>query len=137
MSFRYPLGWLLLTLVVSLTGCGGDGPDIDVPGNLAPVSGIVKLDGQPLEGALVVFVPGDGAAETRSARGVTDATGKYELNWAPEVKGAIPGQHIVSISKMGPDELEVLPAMYNGSTTLSAEVQEGENDIPFDLKSAK
>lgn len=61
------------SLAFTILGCGG--PKADVP--LAPVEALVLLDGQPVEGATVTFVPvREGAA---SATGTTDASGRAKL----------------------------------------------------------
>jgi len=53
---------------VLLAGCGSDG--------LVPVKGRVLLDGQPLDGAAVLFEPEGGGVP---ATGVTDASGGFTL----------------------------------------------------------
>jgi len=50
-----------------LSGCGPKGPE------LAPVEGVVTLDGQPLEGATVLFHAEGGG---RPSTGTTDANGR-------------------------------------------------------------
>jgi hypothetical protein len=77
---------------IFLAGCGGP--------NLSPVSGTVTLDGEPLENAIVAFVPDAGGT---SATGTTDATGAYKL---VSVLGAglEPGTYRVSISMVPPVE---------------------------------
>lgn len=48
---------LLLLACTTLTGCGGDsGPKVEV----APVSGVVKLQGQPIANPRVTFYPESG-----------------------------------------------------------------------------
>jgi hypothetical protein len=72
---------------------------------LVPVAGTVRLGGKPVEGAVVVFAP---EAETPGtvpvATGRTDAEGRFFLltNYEPRStgKGAVPGRHRVTISKM-------------------------------------
>lgn len=122
-------------VVFWMAGCGGSEVGIDVPENLVPVTGVVTLDGQPLEGATVIYHPPDGTDPPRTARGVTDADGRYELLYAPEVKGAVPGTHRVQISKTGADEMEVVPEKYSRGSVLTAEVTNGEEDISFQLES--
>lgn len=91
------LNWKALAAVVALMGlgiggCGGsDGPDTE------PVTGIVTLDGQPVEGARVVFSPGSGGGQ--AASGVTDAEGKYELTTFSQGDGAVVGNYNVIVTK--------------------------------------
>ena len=138
MRFEGRSSWFLaLALPVTLltAGCG------DAPDNLSTVSGQVKLDGQPLEGALVQFTP----AETGSPSvGRTDAEGKYELQFNRDHKGAAIGQHQVTISTYVPGDAEgdppvqvvpeKVPAKYNVKTELSKTVEKGSNTIDFELE---
>lgn len=61
---------------------------------VAPVSGIVTLDGEPLERASVFFQPDEG----RPSFGVTDAKGNYSLNYSRDQRGAEVGAATVKIS---------------------------------------
>lgn len=71
-----------------------------------PVTGIVSLDGSPVEGAMVTFI----ATETPSvAAGITDALGRFKLRTYDPGDGAIPGPHKVLIEK----KIERMPASYN------------------------
>jgi len=115
--------WTCLALV----GCGGG---IEV----APVRGTVFLDSKPLADATVIFYPSDG----RPSMGITNELGEYELSYIREVKGAVIGQHKVSIStylESDPDSSdpviqkgrpEIVPDRYNTKSTLTAEVLPGE-----------
>lgn len=92
------------------------------------------LDGQPLEGAIVVFEP----ETTRASNAKTDAQGYYELMFNTTVRGAAIGKHKVKISRRG-DPLkggqEMVPAKYNDQSELSFDVKVGKNpDVNFDLK---
>ncbi|NLX96215.1 MAG: carboxypeptidase regulatory-like domain-containing protein [Rhodopirellula sp.] len=126
---------LVLLAVMAITGCLGCGPSADVP-DLGQVQGTVTLDGAPLPGASIRFEPkGEGAMAT----GLTDASGKYEMWYTSDVKGAALGAHIVRIeTPPNPDpatgaEPVHLPAKYNMDSTLSADVKAGENKIDFEL----
>ena len=84
---------LLTVLVLGMqTGCGPSGPDIDT----FPVTGVVKLNGVPVEGALVSFVADEGGKY--SPAGTTDMMGKYTLN-TMGVDGAPTGSYKVKILK--------------------------------------
>lgn len=74
-------------------GCGGDSfPDP------VPVTGVIKHNGQAVEGASVTFhTKASGAA--RSASGVTNASGEFALSTFGTDDGAIPGEYAVTISK--------------------------------------
>lgn len=125
-------------LVMSLAGCGGGGGDRP---SLGRVSGLVTLDNSPVEGAEVQFLPVDGG---RPSTGITDAQGRYTLQYTENSSGAVIGQHSVSITTGGyrqqPDGTttespERIPARYNTETTLTQDVQSGSNEINFELES--
>lgn len=122
-------------------GCGGAG---DMP-DVGYVTGTVKMDGQPLSNALVVFIPMD-HENARQSVGTTDENGEYELRYSLREDGAMLGKHKVTISTAGmTDESEEggeggggekVPAQYNVSTELTAEVKPGKQTIDFlDLSS--
>jgi hypothetical protein len=104
--------------VMMLLGCGGGGGSLDT----VPISGVVTLDGTPVEGANVVFAPtsGDGSA----ASGVTDSSGRYQLTTQDPNDGALPGSYMVMISKstVGQDATTeaVKPGMSSEEATKAA-----------------
>lgn len=124
---------LLLTLV--LLGCGQS-----EYGDMAKVTGVVTLDGAPYPNAQVRFVP----AEGRPSIGMTDSSGRYELVYIAQTKGAAPGEYSVDITTVyqstsdtdgGVAPPEALPAKYNRTTELKETVEPGENEINFELTS--
>jgi len=96
-----------LMLEAALVGCGGP--------NVAPVSGRVTLNGQPLAGAHVTFQPVSPGPNIRpevaGSAGRTDAAGRYTLRLVePDRPGALVGEHRVAISTAaGPDSDGVAP----------------------------
>jgi len=125
------IGLLLMTFV--LTGCQR-GP------NLAKVTGTVKVNGEPLPYAYVVFNPIKPPRSYGSA--YANAQGQYELQFAGESKGALVGKHKVSITSAKGDEIPfdakpaarlAIPEKYNTDTELVREVKPGSNVIDFDL----
>ena len=86
MKSSYLLGLLLLVAVV---GCGdSSGP------SLYPVKGKLTLYGKPYPKGIVTFTPKEGGP---SATSVTDENGDFEL-WSTGKKGAVMGQHSVSVT---------------------------------------
>lgn len=88
---------VLLVLASVISGCGQAGP------KTVPVSGVVLLDGNPIEGASVTFMSNDG---NRVANGITDASGKYTLRTvfgSQLIDGAVPGGHKVGVAKTQSD----------------------------------
>ncbi|EAQ81359.1 hypothetical protein DSM3645_23246 [Blastopirellula marina DSM 3645] len=121
--------------MVGLTGCWQSG------GELGQVTGTVTLDGKPLPEAMVSFYPEAGG---RSAHGVTDGAGQYLLRYTGSKDGAPLGPHLVKVEvgiPMGEGDspavrkVPQLPAKYNTTSELTAEVKSGSNDIDFELKS--
>jgi hypothetical protein len=119
-----------------LPGCGSDGPD------LVGVGGTVKLDGTPLPGAEVRFLPiVEGNEPARPASAMTDETGHYSLEYTTERSGARPGKYRVYISTMQrampdvPAVPEKIPEVYNEKTTLKVEITDEQRAFDFDLKS--
>ena len=130
---RFGLVLLVVLTLAVLPGCdsGQDLPD------LGQVTGTITLDGKPLAGASVTFEP---QSEAKGSSGTTDETGKYELMFTMDAKGAVTGKHTVSIESMpsaeNMDEVVEIPARYNMETELTADVKAGENEgVDFDLTS--
>lgn len=86
--------WLVVVLGLCL--CIGCGRKTGVEG-LVKVSGTVNFQGNPVEGATVMFAPDGGG---RAASGRTDATGKFQLTTLNPNDGALPGKYKVSVSKV-------------------------------------
>ena len=86
-SWSYP-GVAGLLLCVGI-GCGGADKPI-------PVQGTVTLDGQPVGGAAVQFVPEGGAGRTASAE--TQSDGTYRITTKDPGDGALPGDYRVIIT---------------------------------------
>ena len=65
-----------------------------------PVSGIVTLDGLPMEGAAVMLKPVAGGS---NGYGVTGSDGSFEITTYRKGDGALPGEHgvVVTLQKMG------------------------------------
>lgn len=123
------LGALAMAVCTASAGCSrSDRPP------LGRVGGTVTLDGSPLSGALVVFVP-DGPG--RSAIATTDAAGRYELSFLRDIAGANVGTHSVRITTATEDRggKEILPDRYHAKTELKATVKAGTNTLDFPLES--
>ncbi|WLD11774.1 carboxypeptidase-like regulatory domain-containing protein [Planctellipticum variicoloris] len=93
------LGNLLccLSALGLLTGCGGGAKipkDRPVP---TKVSGIVTLDGVPVEGATVTLHP---TAKGYGAFGISDSSGKFALGTFGKGDGAVPGDYKISVKKL-------------------------------------
>jgi len=112
---------LSLFVVSSLLGCA-ENNDLKTE----PVSGVVTLDGQPVEGATVTFRPsekgvGIGATAITDAQGVYKLTATQIVNDKQPVQGAgtLPGKYQVTVKKvevpevMSAEEAEEQGVPYN------------------------
>jgi hypothetical protein len=128
------LGLPLICGVVLTTGCAQKPKGMP---DLAPVTGTVTMDGQPLAKASIAFVSQSGGQVSFAG---TDGAGKYELRYSGRYKGAMIGENTVQISTasenpVGPEWKDPIPAKYNKKTELKADVKQGTNTFDFDLKS--
>jgi hypothetical protein len=132
---------LALLFVLTAAGCGDSGL------NLAPVAGIVTLDGQPVAEAGIMFQPVDSTMGP-PAYGATDADGRFELITANQPGAAI-GEHRIAISKTESIAIpqrrglplyktkEHIPSKYGNheSSGLTVTVEDDDNAFKFDLTS--
>ena len=144
----YSRALALVFLVLCAVGCSKN--------PCVPVTGQVLLDGQPLEGASVIFSPVEAGPEIGSASAVTDADGNFELksSFSTTGIGAVPGDYKVLVKKVegkwdgtttpnpGGEEIknmsttDLLPKVYGrvGSTPLSATVTpDGKNHVVLEI----
>jgi hypothetical protein len=80
----------LVLLALAAVGCGGKYTPV-------AVEGTVTLDGQPVEGAMVSFLPENGTG--RAATGMTDPDGTFQLTTFQEGDGALPGTYRVIVTR--------------------------------------
>ncbi|WDI41375.1 carboxypeptidase regulatory-like domain-containing protein [Bremerella sp. P1] len=118
----------LLTILTCLVGCSG--------GSMAPVQGVVTLDGKPISGLEVNFEPTGDTTDRTTATGYTQPDGSYSLVYPGYKTGAPLGDYIVRIA--GGESLDDgtvvrVPSQYNKQSELKATVTSGENKFDFDL----
>jgi hypothetical protein len=122
---------LLLLLAVVLAACHRGPP-------MGTLKGKVTLDGQPVDGGLIRFVPADGNSQPEDCvvQGgnytVTMPVGmkKVEVYWT---KG---GGKAVDTASQGTEQIvQLVPPKYNTQTTLTHELVEGEQEQDFALTS--
>jgi hypothetical protein len=137
------VGLLGLTAVI---GCSKGG---HLP-KTVPATGVVTLDGKPVDGAQIVLIPD--AESATGAYGTSDANGKFSLRAYEEKDGAIPGAYKVQVSKTievklsgakgsldGGDPVRFdygVPGKYTGAKTsgLTATIPDtGTRDIKLEL----
>lgn len=134
---RLPIPFLFFVPAVVSLAAAGCGYRPDLPPT-AEVSGTVTLDGQPLSGAMILFVP-DAQKGTKGASGVaaSDEKGHFEVATAG-VKGALVGFHKIRVEARAKPKNEtdtmppsLIPAKYNNPSTsgLSAEVKKDQKNV--------
>ncbi len=125
----------ILLFVVCLsfsTGCSSKPTDPTI----APVSGNITLDDNPLANATIMFVA-DG--QNRPAVGKTDSSGNYTLYYTSSLPGAKIGHNTVSIATAtegddGKFSKEVIPKRYFKPGALTAEIKADQhNTVDFKL----
>jgi len=123
---------LAVAAAVALVGCGRRGPPT------YPVTGTVRLDGMPVERGLIRLVPTGAAAPV----GAEISGGAYTLHAPPgEARVEITAAKVVGRRQAydAPDSplvditAEAVPEKYNTSSTLTLDVQAGDNRKDFDL----
>ena len=88
----------LLAGLLFVSGCGSDQPTGQRVATVR-ASGVLTLDGEPLEYYQVLCFPPDGE---RPAVGTADAEGKFVLGTNQPGDGAVAGSHKVAINWLGP-----------------------------------
>lgn len=101
------LAALVVVVALTVAGCG---PSVKIP--TAPVSGVVTVNGKPVPGLEVDFVP---EAKIRPAVGVTDMSGRYEARFLQQQKGVSLGPCVARISlfRDGTRTNNLIPPVYN------------------------
>ncbi|NMC20297.1 MAG: carboxypeptidase regulatory-like domain-containing protein [Thermogutta sp.] len=147
---------ILTAAILALPGCGGG--SVEGRPEVAPTTVEVTYNGDPVEGAQVMFHPQDPGG--KAAVGVTDKSGRAVVAAYVGAKGAAPGNYTVTVSKTvtegetlsseeaqayyekfgrpppSPQVKHLLPEKYSNPQTsqLTATVTEGqENDFPLAL----
>jgi hypothetical protein len=119
------LGWVLV-------GCQR-GPEVGT------VKGTITIDGRPVDGGIVRFVPADGNSQpadcviTGGAYTVTMPVGEknVEIFWAKSASDAP-----IDTASQGTEKIvQMIPAKYNTQTTLTHVIAKGDEQKDFELSS--
>jgi hypothetical protein len=134
-------GLVILLGVVAFAAIVGCGP------RPAVVSGVVTLDGKPLDNGTIQFFPVDGAGQT--AGGVVGKDGRYRVEaWPNTMKVVIHSTRVlrqrpmyegVPDSPLADVAEEVLPSRYSDmhATELRVTIVPGDNAVDFPLTHAR
>ena len=90
---RWARAAVLCLLPLVLSACGKK--SVDGRPEMVPVAGTVLFNGQPSQGATVVFAP-EGHQYAATAK--TDLSGRFELMTFDPGDGAVPGDYKVTVS---------------------------------------
>ena len=129
---------LVFLLLLGVCGCGSDRPTV------VPASGVVLLDGEPIDsGGSVMFQPENG----RHSRAVIEPDGSFVMTTFNRGDGATPGTQmvrVVSMKKQTVDEdgeeivgASLLPKKYGNFRTSGVEVvvpPGGSDSLVIELK---
>jgi hypothetical protein len=135
LHYRWWMSFVAAGILATIAGCSG-GSALDT----AMVTGVVTLDGEPVEGATVMFRPvteGQGAPAT----GTTDASGKYTLTTVAVGEaagaagaGALPGEYYVGVTKTvsaaQAQEEALMKAYESGDSQAVAKLQAPSGQAP-------
>lgn len=102
-------GWSLTALfALFAVGCGS-------PYQVAPVSGVLLVEGKPYPGGKIVFAPvakDESGKAGRAAIGIPDAEGRFTLGTYSDDDGAVVGEHVVTFFRAA-DDSATRPDMAN------------------------
>lgn len=137
--FRLLVCSTAMALLTMTLGCGKAGI------GTVPVTGKVLMNGQPLEGATVVFNPN---GQGRASSGTTDAAGVFKLTTETNGDGALPGDYQIAVTKyegkgipmpdtsnMSPEE--AMDAQYRALDKAGGKTPPAKNLIPALYGNAK
>lgn len=144
----------MMCLAVGGTLHGCDSPKADYSKvDLTQAHGVVKMDGEPLEGAVIRF---EDEADHTFSYAVTNHAGEYKLKFDSEMDGVKLGRKVVRISMdqqvLGantraseegedPDAKSIMkdsiPERFNTKSELVCVVEKGKSRYDFDLESKK
>ena len=118
-----------LILILALSGCGDSGVE------LATVEGTVMMEGKPLAGAFVRYIPVNGG---RTASGRTDENGHYTMQYSVHDDGVLVGPAKVAITTGSLEDPkhsnETIAFEFNHETKLEVNVENKKNVFDFDVK---
>jgi hypothetical protein len=106
---------LAVALILTSSGCSGN--------QRAKVRGTVNLDGKPLAGALVEFLPQGGKGQP--AQGVTGSDGSFELGTLSAGDGAWPGEYKVTVTKSDIDPAQLEKVNISDPEAMQREYKKG------------
>ena len=130
------MGAGLAALLIGVVGCGG--------AKRGAVSGQVTLDGQPVDGGEIRFLPNvgmpawgeivKGRYAIPAATGPSLGTARVEVRSSRKTGKRFPAIPPAPPNAMIEETVEAIPARYNSQSELKAEIRPCENQVNFDLR---
>jgi hypothetical protein len=132
---------LVALAALALLGCTQSGPEI------VPIAGTVTHNGQPVSNVRIIFQPMPG----RISWAISDANGRFELEYDREHKGAKVGTHTVYVAdedatvdptaamagvtrkKRSPDVAAAIAKYSQDKSTLTVEVKKADRNFQLKL----
>ena len=127
---RFFDAFLCFTTIVGVIGCGGDGK--------YPVTGTVTWEGTPIpadQNGFVTLTPIDASVAPDAGPIAEDGTFSFRASPGEkkvEILISRPVGKTVEAMGMSPQE-QYVPERYNEKTELTATIEEGANELKFDL----
>ena len=125
----------VVLLLVALTGCGGP--------QRGEVTGQVTLDGQPIDGGEIRFLPNVGlparATIVNGRFAIPAATGpslgevRVEVRWIRKTGKQVPAMAPAPPGTMIDETAEAVPDRFNRNSELTTNIQAGANTADFAL----
>ena len=133
------LSWGPLVILLAATvGCS----------SRASVTGNVTLDGQPIDGGTISFIPTDNANGSTArgkiegghysipaSEGLTPGTKRIKVRWTRKAGKKVRAPRPEFQDKIIEQVMEVVPPRYNARSELKAEIKTGKNVVNFELHS--
>lgn len=95
MTLRSRLCIPALIWALTVVGCGGGSS-----ATLVPVGGKVVVDGQPMDGVTLTFIPDSSLKNVRGGTATTDAAGAFTVTDLEQNKPGIPaGKYLIAYSR--------------------------------------
>ena len=138
---------LSVAILLLIQGCGSPDEIVELPPT-SPVTGQVSLDGKPVEGIVVTFIP-TGDTKGIECVGQTDETGEYTPKQIRGSEGVPPGTYKVVFSRLmrggkpiaaeedpgsGGIAVESLPEKYSNPATTKETATVAEDGGRFDFQ---
>jgi len=119
-----------LSILCLLSGCGGGGEHFDV----APVSGRVTVEGEPVSGGMIQITPqgaGEGTNPGKTGIAEIGSDGTFSVTTYTPGDGAVVGTATITAGATDPDS----PWKKELKSPATVEIGPGQNQLTVDIKS--